>query len=178
MVLAANGNSSEGVDFEGSVTLPPGSITGKWNWVQLITPFRLLIDHSGNIIPNSKNGLTLLDTTYPYWPRPAGTYPGTEVGSYMAGSTGITGDSPNVDLLPLLSSVTIGHQFSMYLMFKPDGLQSRYVPMSSINWSWNAVATNNGTITQPSWIVPQVDPTVGAAIEQFTHPTWTGNVKY
>ena len=171
--LAPNGNSKEGIDFDGKATLPPGWPPGKWNWIQLVTMFRVFSSPSGSTVANPKNGQLVLDTTYPYSPRPIGSHPADEVGATQTGSSHLSGDSPFVELLPIFSSVTINHHFQMYLMFKPDGVESRYVPLSRLDWIWLATASNNGGV----WTVPATDPVIGQPTETSSHPTWLDNAK-
>lgn len=64
--------------------------------------------------------------------------------------------------------------FQTYLMFRPDGLESRYVPLRKINWNWcgKASETNNWTVVADP--ISEVD---AASVEIDQHPEWDDNAE-
>jgi hypothetical protein len=138
------GDLTNGMEFIGMVDTPQGFANGKWNWVQLVK-----FDIQKTIRPvqkelqvQSKNfGKWVLDTTYPYKPRPDIPKGGKGVpGSYASdGGYHMNGDTPGVPLRWPTDDLSINSVFTgkTYLMFLPPGPNSRYVPLIFIDsWSW------------------------------------------
>lgn len=169
--LFAAGGSAQGIDYTGKVTVPTGWPQGQWHWVQVVTPGRTKVDTSGATKPWSLNGQQVLDTTYPYEPAPYGSHPGT-TGGYATNSQHTDYDAP-ATTLPGWTSVTVSDSFQMFIMFLPDGQDSRYVPTQSVTWTWGGAAQ----LSNGSWSLTAPTQSASPASENSTHPTWTNNVK-
>ncbi len=170
---------NEGLTFNGTVSVPAGWPEGEWHYVQLVTSNRQFQTFSGNN-PSAPwyHGLTVLDNSYPYFPGPHGTHPETNVGHFTTGTTDQQGgDSPATGGLgPVVQSVIVADAFSTFLMFKPDGQDSRYVPILRLDWNWNASAENTGTTEAPQWVVPEGPPSIGVPYKTSVHPMWQHNI--
>lgn len=84
------------------------------------------------------------------------------------------GDSPSEGADTSRYTIKVADAFQTYLMFKPSGAASRYVPLRKINWNWGgeASAANPNLWTVVANPVAVVDPT-GA--ETIQHPQWNAN---
>jgi hypothetical protein len=127
-----------------SMTIPSG-FTGDTEWVQLITRTTSV---------NGETPVTLsgLDDIYPYNPP---------------------WDSPGGSLLSGNSSITIDDTWKMYLLFKPGGDDSSYVPLRRIDWRWSAAATQTNSIWS---ITSHTNPQDGGQptdVDETQIPTWT-----
>ena len=107
-----------------------------------------------------------------------GSFPyGTAAATFTADGVtpGIHGDSTSEPADSLFrSTIEITESFQTYLMFRPAGTASRYVPLRKINWNWGgkATATDNWTnVTDPV----SVADAEGAETNQ--HPEWDDNAE-
>lgn len=165
MQLLADVLPGKGIKWTASVSLPPPFSTpplagGTFQFVQLVTSNRTqatsLIARS---VAYSKNGLTVLDTSYPY-DGPWGT------GSLEKSS----GDSPGQGLDPGNVVATVSDQFTTYLYFTPPG--GIAVPVKSLPWSWGGTLYFNGV----DYIVSATSQSAGASTDVATFTLWTGNI--
>jgi hypothetical protein len=159
--------SHQGMEFEGSIPTPVGWPAGRMAWVQLVTPSRVWTYANGLFGGHAKNNIQCLDTSYPF--AYAGESPESETGQIHPFR-----DSPGTPLVPGRLTSTVFDQFTLYLMFKPDGEESKYVPVKRQDWSWSGQATFNEAIQD--WIVPPIPPFIGNQQETSTHPQWQENV--
>jgi hypothetical protein len=151
------------------VRVPEGWQEGKWNWVQLITVGRSRTYSDGKVSTHNQNGNKILDSNYPYDPTPYGAHPGN-AGAHSTGETlGIHQDNPRVPLGSATSAV-VAEAFEAYVMFLPDGQESRYVPLRILNWQWAGVGTSSGT---SSGLFPTTGATPTPPSDTSTHPVWT-----
>lgn len=124
-----------------SITIPT-PFTGDKQWVQTINRSATVTPVGGSQTSFTQTGL---DGCYPYAPI----------------NQNSTFDSPGVQLAPF-SYVNFNQQWSMWLMFKPSGSDSSWVPLRRVNWRWLAEAelissswkllshTNPNTPSQPT----------------------------
>ncbi|MCF7676438.1 MAG: Ig-like domain-containing protein, partial [Akkermansiaceae bacterium] len=163
-----------GMIFTGTVTTPPEWPAGCWNSVQLIKSKRLFTSAATGAHTYMGDGVTFnLDTQYAYAPAPFSGNP-VVAGSYPAdGSIHFDKDLPSEPIVGG-ASISCDESFETYLMFKPPGSDSRYVPLRKLEWQWGgSVSAADGwtTVTSPKG---GVAPTV---TECSDHPQWSANSK-
>jgi hypothetical protein len=164
-----------GIVWKSEVFVPEGWPEGKWNWVQLGTPDISAIDTAENHLVWSTNGQTGLDTNYPTTPHTPAPHPGaafgypTGVGSYPGNSYG---DSPSIPLNPYRQCSYVAN-FTTYLMFLPDGVDSRYVPLRSMSWGVNFSASKDAS---NSWTIDSQSVNAQPSQPTTEHPQWSINI--
>jgi len=196
--LFPNVNSpDDGITFTGTVTMPiEFTGLGEWRWIQILTPSRSFTDVDGNNWNIAYQGVKVLDGTLPYAPKvlnPTIDVPYYTIYSGASSGPFTTSDSPSqpfrgyIHNQPLTSlwfkSVRIiDERLSMYLMFKPTGNQSRFVPLKIMNWGWSISATKQGsnwTLDPATWHLNwTIDPGTAAQfleqpVDVSIHPEWT-----
>lgn len=141
-----------------NLTIPSG-FTGDTVWVQLVNASRVRRRSDGT---NDVSEGTGLDSRFPY--------------SSSDPNAIETADSPGLRLTLEYDYATVNDSFQTWLMFKPSGTNSIYVPLRRVNWSWAGAAERPGTL---NWtLVPgsasntQNPPDA----DSTTHPTWTRRV--
>jgi hypothetical protein len=148
--LHLGSSSNPGIVVVRTISIPAG-FSGATEWVQLCYPAdRHLIDGEWEIWSGSG-----LDDTYPY-----------SVGDYFS-------DSPGTPLLFEYSKVTCNNSSEIYLLFKPSGQDSIYVPLKVVNWSWSGEATHQVF----EWIpgTSSVPPAISADTTRY--PAWSQRVQ-
>lgn len=158
-------NGLPGITFVGAVATPADWSDGQWNWTQLIKSNRIYTNKSGTHT-SIGDGLSFkLDLPYPYCP------PGTSAfianGSVQDGSQ----DTPQEPTRGR-DRIEVHESFETYLLFKPPGLESRYVPLQKATWQWGGVVSSaNGwqSVTLPEG---RADAT---GVECSDHPQWSAN---
>jgi len=86
----------------------------------------------------------------------------------------VAADIPNMGVSSNYLQVTASDNMKMWLLFKPDGSNSIFVPLRAVNWSWSGAATNNAGIwTLESGATNSVNP---PDFDTTTFPQWNGNV--
>ncbi len=152
----------------------PWGTGGGWNFVQksVIKRFRTYQKPGQNSVfqTNSVNNQNLLDQAYPYAPEPiapdpAGIFPDN-------GSINTAGDAPGMGLIEHLISVQADDHFETWMMYRPPGVGSEFVPIKKITWFWQGTAAGSGT----NWTVlsSSSDFTIGNDYPEF--PEWTGRI--
>ena len=159
----ANEGQQGGFNSIGKVDVPAGWPEGKWHWVQVGTSNRTLTELDGTYKTYSKNDIYGLDTNYPYAPRPSGSHP--------TGSEQTTSDIPRI-LLSGYNARTADDDFSVYIMFLPDGQASRYVPLKKLDWGWNAEASKD----QEGWHMTSSGFYSQDPVDTTGHPEWSVNI--
>jgi len=145
-----------GISFSRSITMPSGFTGGDTQWVQLIDSITRTFTPNGGSIKTA-SGSGLLDTTYPY-----------ATGASTSDSPGQGVDSCNH------SAVSANDSFSMWLMFKPSGTGSIFVPLRKVSWSWSGSGTRTGTC---SWTLSTSNHSTNPTDADSTDfPTWSSNV--
>jgi hypothetical protein len=137
-----------GIAFTRSITIPTG-FSGDLQWVQTWNKLRRI--KWSNVWRRSQG--SGLDSRYPYE---------TDANS---------NDSPGVPFQSNYQAVSIDESFDMFLMFKPSGETSIWVPLKKIAWGWSAqadfVTSWSLTGTSSTFADPPADSTV--------HPQWSQN---
>jgi hypothetical protein len=173
---------SDGIMFNALVSLPTepqfAGQQGEWRYLQTADIYR---DYQvkGKTVHDEFNHVLALDNSNPYM---AGTnyvppanlfYPTGQV-------TGPAVDSPRMPLdvpVPTLSDpkgtkptkAWINENYYMFIMFRPPGLDSQWVPLKYIKWGFQGTALNTG-----AWgLVPGTfGQFAGAAVTTSDHPDW------
>lgn len=145
-------SSSPGISFSQSTTIPSG-FSGNTTWVQLADSLRRRQLNAGSWERWAGAGL---DNTFPYNPSTS------------------TNDSPSTPLTNDLLQKTVNDSYEMWLMFKPSGTGSIWVPLRKVSWNWSGAASRSGT----TWTLNSSSNSVNPADPDSTsHPMWTRNVK-
>jgi hypothetical protein len=59
----------------------------------------------------------------------------------------------------------------MYLMFKPAGVKSQWVPIQYVEWSWKGTAT----FANGAWTLTGANQSMQAPRDTTNHPIWEKN---
>lgn len=165
-----------GINCFGSVILPSEGDEGHWNWVQTVTPNVTLVDKQNITMVLTDNGQFGVDGRYPAAPLPTGDHPGN-AGSHVTGAPSSPsnqfGDSPSVGLTDF-KSFTFAAELTTYLMFLPDGEESRYVPLKSMNWDLDFSASLNLNTLQ--WNIDSSNANAEEPHEEQEHPIWNKRI--
>lgn len=151
----------QGISF--SASLDPNWSDGNpkqlIQWVQVVTTDRELTTASNGV--NHKLQGTGLDTTYPY-----------STDYYQT-------DSPSISTqfgYQSYSDVFVNDIFQMWLMYKPSGGDSCWVPLRVTTWEWGGDAT---PLTPPSayaWVLSRAKGKMDSEADTTSYPSWTQNV--
>ncbi len=172
----APGNGT-GMVMDCMVTVPGGWPEGVWHLVQLGTTNRTWTTGNGDQYSWSTNGQYGLDTRYPISPQPYTTHPGT-VSGWETGFQYADGDSPGQLIFSAeapfddIATATASDAFDNFLMFRPDGEASRFIPLMRRSWSWQGSVTFN----DPDYVLESADKAVSEAVETSDHPVWSLNI--
>jgi hypothetical protein len=170
--LCPTPTTTQGIDFTAEVKVPYGFEEGRWNYVQLVEPGRQRTLADGRVEYDNFEGQWVLDTTYPYEPRPYAPTPGYP-GSWPTSTTHTEGDSPRFLLDPTSQNARADDYFQMFVMFLPPGDETRYVPLAKVDWHWGGQVTNASS----GWRLTGANQRASSASATSDHPTWTGNVQ-
>lgn len=166
--MGAN-NPLYGVKYTASVTTPDGWANGQFVYSQLIKSKREFTNPpSGNATVLGDGVTWKHDGPFPY---------GTAAATFTADGVtpGIHGDSPSEAADSVFrSTIEIAESFQTYLMFRPAGTASRYVPLRKINWNWGGNATPADNWTAVTDAVSAAD---AAGAETDEHPEWDDNAR-
>jgi len=152
------GGASGGMRFSRGTTLIPKDFSGTFQFVQTVSG---TVTSTVNHVPHPfyQSGL---DGCYPY-----------------TLDTTMMEDTPSSHLVAFIPPVIVdlldyNSQWTAYLMFRPDGLGSVWVPLKKIDWSWHAqavyVPNSNPSLWTPNGIA---EPGVPASTDTTIYPTWT-----
>jgi hypothetical protein len=142
--LLPAGASQAGMHFTGNVQLP-GAFAGQvgyWNFLQLGTPSTTLVEAGGAIWKNQWFANEGLDD-WPYSVPAEFNDPYDALGgsAYAAGSgPKRQSDDPHTHLPhnnPVFLDVKRNDSFKTYIMFRPPGADTEWVPLRIMNWSWH-----------------------------------------
>ena len=138
-----------GITYTEQVNTPaPFSQGGIWNFVQLVAPGAWYTPAGGTEqpypVPSSTfpvvvnyNGYHGLDTQYPLAPGPYGTQ---ITGGYADNNLPFTAfDGPALtSLLDTNVNYHVSEYFETYVMYQPPGNDSQWVPLTRLDWNWQA----------------------------------------
>jgi hypothetical protein len=137
---------------------------GSWCWTQVVTSItRWYKSVTGDYYDWSENftlGPPRLDTLHPYANL---TFPADGV-SYT------TNDTPSIEggSLQLYSK----DYYKTYQLYKPPGVDSRFVPLRTITWNWLGHASRNSVLLP--WNIPENENLKGSTVlgDFLPHPVW------
>ena len=160
-------SQTAGMWYVGSVDTPSDFETpahGDWNWTQVMKGMSRWYRHkNGSYYDYNGNfsGAPRLDTLYPY----DGTYTAN-------GSSGVSSDTPGSPIESYMTERSIDDQFDMFMLYRPPGTNSKYVPLHHINWWWLA----HGVKGSMPWTFSGRDQNIENSLTYPAHPEWTDNV--
>jgi len=138
----------------------PTGFSGQIQWVQVTGENTTVVrTPAGGGPSQTKRCSGQLDTTYPY-----------------DTNQNRTTDSPNNQLLVGYQEYNLNHNFTMWLMFRPDLPNAIFVPLERVTWSWSAdVISSDGGNT---WnFVSKIPAGTPASQSVNTFPVWAGNTR-
>jgi len=156
------------------VTMPEGFDPGQWQYVQTLNAYNLRQFNSepGNWYGWYTGGNWVLDTQYPYlgsWSTGNDEHEAVDAPATPDMSNSL-GDPPVV-LYKRYIMDEYSQGFRMYIMFKPSGAGSIWVPLKRVAWGWKGSATKD---SEDQWSLDygSNDTKVGSADDETTHPEW------
>jgi hypothetical protein len=151
--------------------VPSGFPEGIWAFAQLVIESAAWEYFNGNLWKlDPVDDDYLLDTSFPYGKDPdnPGTYPtGDEIHE--------NNDTPQTPIAPLLQ-LKRDMTFLMYIVFKPGGADSRFVPLYCARWGAHFCATKTSD-SPVTWDLFEPDVWSWTWEETSDHPTWLGNAR-
>ena len=187
-------SKSQGMTFQASITAPTINGTGEVNFVQTLIE---QTERSGTgVTPQemSSDKAHVLDRNFPYGslkfnkPSVAGgwdihTWPisaGDTLNSTSSNNPLKTTDSPGRGLVfqpgngNQYNTYKVDNTFTMYLMYKPNGTDSIWVPLQQLTWTWKATANWNSSTAE--WVISNPNAsTCGLSTIVTVLPTWSMN---
>ena len=158
--------TSYGVQYDGihfSVEPVDSKTPGKFQWVQIIREFVRQKYENGSwadfLVTDA------LDACYPYQSGPTA----------MDGPALIVPEENNRKELIYLTKTQTSR---MFLMFKPEGRDSEWVPLQFVDWEWKGAAEYSYTSTQPRWDMDAVSTDEPQGVKPQTadkYPEWEKN---
>ncbi len=155
---------SPAITWIGIVTTPANG-AGAIAFTQLAAPERHVIYTNGVAEKWTSNGTNMLDGIY---------------GVQYAGETPIGGggtrswvqsDTPQAGV-DVLKYASVNDHFQTYLMYKPDGDNSIWVTLQTLNWSWGGMATKG---TNGVWSLSNSTLTTTEGSDSTILPQWNGS---
>ncbi len=150
--------------------------SGSWNMVQGISPNTWKMQYGKTEEPYPDNGKSGLDTSYPFYPGGASSsFPQSVPANNL---TAQPCDSPGI---PSLSNFYVRYRtaqsFQTYIMYRPPGSDTQWVPIWRVEWNWNADAS---VMSAPGYMWSNWDDTNSPGAAAITSnsattlfPTWS-----
>ncbi|QJE99070.1 hypothetical protein [Luteolibacter luteus] len=162
---------------------------GKWHWIQTGRVDVWGQNSQGIRFKGSLNGVHGLDTVYPFfpsWPRIytpqneagipdlSGPTPTNTTGPWSR--TALAWDTPSHNISGFVST-TRRDSFELYQMFLAPGTESKWVPLSRLDWSWQVKAATS-LPPNTNWTIDRVYSTSNVAEPYATniHPEWNRRI--
>jgi hypothetical protein len=166
-------------EMRGIVQVPAQFPQGVWAVAQIIQPRRERTLSDGTVQRNRHYGQWLLDEgpfpSYPFMGAlPTGIYSRWFDVADSPGTGNLDQQVLHNGANTTITHVSAADEFDDYVLFKPAGDGSAWVPLKKIHWHWRGAATR-----QPDGSF-QLDPFSDdaqalAAVEWNDPPIWTGN---
>jgi len=163
---------SVGVLVDGKAITPPEFTSfgvGTWQFTQLITPGRRQINpQTGVTTVLRPHGQQVLDESFSY----ANAAP-FDADNLRHNAN----DSPNQNLPGLPSNqVEIDDSFVVYLLYKPPGDDSAFVPLKCVGWGWQASVRRNDDDANKGWYLASIGSPPSLSQDYPDHPLWTARI--
>lgn len=145
--------NAPGISFSRTATIPAGFSGDFQYWQRVDSTTRRRQKNDGSWM--KLEATNALDTHLPY------------------AATATADDSPGVPLSGSYKKATASDSFTMWLMFKPTGSDSIWVPLRSVSWGWSGTAVKNDS---GEWSLENQNTYTGNCIVTTNHPTWNSNI--
>jgi hypothetical protein len=163
LYLGGVGVGDLGIDISRGVTVIPAGFAGNFQFVQVINA---TISRTAFPTPPNMPVITNiggLDGCYPY-----------TINQFSMN------DSPLAGLAAptfFLQNADYDAQFKVYLMFKPSGAASEWVPLKKLNWAWHGAANYIAGSSPPQWSANNISsPGSASGADTAEYPTWSNLV--
>lgn len=154
-----------GIVWYGTVTTPAAyGSGGGWNVTQLGKLHRVRSE-DGTLQGLACNDFLALDGSFGYDPVYPGLYSDT-------GSQQGSGDSPQDWFFSSTESLTINDNFTDYLMYRPPGAGSCFVPLENFTWFWKGQVLPD---TSGGWRLFNAGGSSATGSQYPSHPIWSGD---
>ena len=169
----------KGITFEAEL-LNRKEVSGSEQWVQIIEQQSYYQTFEGGV--RSENLITeALDICYPTWKGPRG---GDAPGILLMRDDKLLTDKLSDGTTANMVYTGKTQENRLYLMFRPDGDDSEWVPVKLIEWAWTGNAESQSWARdnkEPGWtqgwrpIDCQVIPKDPEAVDTTEYPEWDKN---
>jgi len=156
-----------GIEFTKTVNVPAG-FAGDTQWVQVVddTTRRFRVESTGDWYRFEK--FNACDTVYPYPPV-------TDLTTNDSPLIGLEGQDLYGNPVDL-DGATMDDNFTMYLMFKPDGVGNIWVPLRRVSWGWTGECLKAGSTWNGTDLVDD-DKWANNDVDCIHHPQWIQNIE-
>jgi hypothetical protein len=174
-------DATAGIIFSFTATLPAGD-NGYLAATQLVNTVgdRTLAPNATPPFPDAP-----YNTNGDYWLDSCSLYGTPQRGPNMFGPTvWFDVDRPMQRLTSQLAMVSRADQFKIFMMYRPSGPQSIWVPLGNLAWRWNgkSIRTNlnsDDILLREGWTNPNpAASSVDAGQLSPVFPTWTAAIPY
>ena len=176
LAFGLNTYSTSGIHFTFKATAPTNG-SGNLGVAQIITTMQSAMPTT--CFSPLYNG-TYRDADFPYPVGSETSIGGGAQATWMSNSPNLAYDSPVMQLISNCASESRSDSFKDYFMYVPneDNLgASIWVTLGLLNWSWNGIASHNGTYCAtnvPGWCLGSHSNTVNpTGSSSSALPTWT-----
>jgi len=156
-----------GITLTGDVSVPTGFSKGIWQFVQTVVPNSWRRDNwdgKVQLFSYSKNGQSCGDG------YPIGGPWNTETGPHAMQ------DAPFISLVTFYWQVESKQDdFATYVMFRPPGEGSKWVPLKFVTWWWKGLVENAGFPADANWSLVSGDQGASSAKVTSSHPQWVAD---
>lgn len=165
-----------GIVWWGTVTTPAAyGSGGGWNVTQLVTNHRVRTEN-GTVQGLAGNDILALDGAFGYAPVYPSLYPDTGIDNGDGDSPASGFDGPSFshggNIQPGTESLTVNDSFTDYLMYKPPGAGSCFVPLQSFTWFWKGEVLPD---TSGGWQLFNPGGSSSSGSHFPAHPVWSSN---
>jgi hypothetical protein len=164
-IIHGDGTTPLGMLWYGQVTTVGAFLAdygpGKWGHAQLITPHCSFVKNGITYsLAQTWDGVERLDSGFLYQGH---MFDGD--GTYQP-----DGDAPGLGIVPGMTSIDIAQSFKTYVMYRPGGAGSCYVPLKEFTWLWGATAALGANGIWTKAVTQQ--PSITQVGNYPPHPTW------
>ena len=138
---------------------------GRWHFVQVLNSREKVITNADTFRFGNNYGKWVVDSTYPY------------AQGASTGENSLCDDSPISTMDNAYRRWITQDDFKMYLMFKPPGINTEWVPLKRIDWLWDWKTTKTDGIWSLDSGAKAEVLNDGVGVDDYIHPEWDGNYK-